>query len=223
MHFWMSGGEAAALSVVRDRVLDQGVGSEDAPVAGGGGTDSYRQAFVDLDPEVLAGDTMVAVFSQSAELRAMVDENAPGRERNLAPAMVINGEAATQIMGDWAKGEFTNAGLVAGEDFACIPVPQSQGDVFVYLANSLSFFDQPDPEPAQAQEALARTIMGPAVQLAFNASDETNNAEPTFVGTHAAGVAIVGAATDYVAEFFNSDMSPDDPAQDLVQAIDRTG
>ena len=39
------------------------------------------------------------------EIRGMVDEDFSGRDWNLATAMVINGEAAMQIMGDWAKGE----------------------------------------------------------------------------------------------------------------------
>ena len=40
----------------------------------------------------------------------MVDPNFPGRNWNVASAMVMNGEAAMQIKGDWAKDEFTNAG-----------------------------------------------------------------------------------------------------------------
>ena len=33
--------------------------------------------------------------------------------------MVMNGEAAFQIMGDWAKGEFLAAGKKLGKDFLC--------------------------------------------------------------------------------------------------------
>ncbi len=35
MHFWTSGGEAAALGAVRDKVVAEGVTWTDAPVAGG--------------------------------------------------------------------------------------------------------------------------------------------------------------------------------------------
>jgi glucose/mannose transport system substrate-binding protein len=98
-----------------------------------------------LDDATLRGPEMVAVFAQMAQLRGMVDENFPGRDWNLASAMVINGEAAMQIMGDWAKGEFTNAGKKPGDDYACIPVPKAKGDAFVYLVNSLSLFTQTDP------------------------------------------------------------------------------
>ena len=47
-----------------------------------------------------------------AGTRTYVDANFSGRDWNLASAMVINGDAAFQFMGDWAKGEFLNAGVI---------------------------------------------------------------------------------------------------------------
>lgn len=220
----------------------------EAVAAGVGGADFYRQALVDLDDAALRGDTMLAVFTQLAELRGMVDSNAPGRDWNLATAMVINGEAAAQIMGDWAKGEFTNAGKTPGTDYVCIPVPHDAGDAFVYLVNSLSLFAQTDPEQIAAQEVLATAIMDPAVQIAFNiakgaipartdadpaaldscaqatlsamaTNDAAGTAVPTFAGTHAANATVVGAATDAITEFFNSDMTPQDGVTLLADSI----
>ena len=220
----------------------------EAVALGIGGADFYRAALVDLDDATLRGDTMVAVFDQMAALRGMIDENAPGRDWNLASAMVINGEAAVQIMGDWAKGEFTNAGQVAGTEFACIPVPKAAGDGFIYLVNSLSMFAQTDPDRIASQDVLATAIMDPAVQVAFNlakgaipartdvdftaldscaqetaaafvANDTAGTAVPTFAGTHAAPAAIVGAATDAVTEFMNSDMAAADGATLLADSI----
>ena len=220
----------------------------EAVAAGVGGADFYRRALIDLDDATLRGPQMVAVFEQMAALRGMVDPNFPGRDWNLASAMVINGEAAMQIMGDWAKGEFTNAGLVPGEDYACIPVPKAQGDSFVYLVNSLSLFTQTDLDLIHGQEVLASAIMDPAVQVAFNAAkgaiparsdadlsaldacahataaslaanDAAGTAVPTFAGTHAANAAVVGAATDVITEFFNSDMTAEEGAAALADAI----
>ena len=37
LHWWTSGGEAAALNVLKDTLATQGVGWLDMPVAGGGG------------------------------------------------------------------------------------------------------------------------------------------------------------------------------------------
>ena len=221
----------------------------EALVLGVGGADFYRQALVDLDLDALRSETMQSVFAQMAEIRGMVDDDFSGRDWNLATAMVINGEAAMQIMGDWAKGEFTNAGSVPGDDFACIPVPKTGDGGFVYLVNSLSFFAQPDEEAAQAQAVLASAIMNPEVQVAFNqakgaiparvdadmsaldacaqataadfsASDTAGTAVPTFAGTHAAQASVVGAATDVITEFFNTDMSPEDAAEQLAEAIE---
>jgi glucose/mannose transport system substrate-binding protein len=220
----------------------------EAVAAGVGGSEFYRKALIDLDDATLRGPEMVAVFEQLSALRGMIDANAPGRDWNLASAMVINGEAAMQIMGDWAKGEFTNAGKVPGDDYACIPVPKAQGDSFVYLVNSLSLFTQTDPDLIKGQEVLASAIMDPAVQIAFNqakgaipartdidlsgmdacaqatsaslaSNDAGGTAVPTFAGTHAANAAIVGAATDAITGFFNSDMSAADGATALADAI----
>jgi len=221
----------------------------EALAIGVGGAAFYQDAFVDLDSDALTSDTMVAVFSQMAEIRGMVDENFAGRDWNLATAMVINGEAAMQIMGDWAKGEFTNAGKVAGEDFACIPVPKTEEGGFVYLINSLSFFEQNAETQAKAQAVLASAIMDPSVQVAFNqakgaiparmdvdmgkldacaqatatdfvAADKAQTAVPTFAGTHAANASIVGAATDVITEFFNTDMTPEDAVEMLAEAVE---
>lgn len=220
----------------------------EAVALGVGGVDFYRQAFVDLDPAALGSQTMVAVFEQMAMIRDMVDPNAAGRDWNLATAMVINGEAAVQIMGDWAKGEFTNAGKALGVDFDCVPTPKDAGDGFVFLVNSLSFFEQTDADRAAAADVLASAVMAPDVQVAFNiakgsiparsdidlaaldacaqatsaafmASDAGGVAVPTFAGTHAAPANIVGAATDLVTEFMNSDMTPADAAATLAEAV----
>jgi glucose/mannose transport system substrate-binding protein len=220
----------------------------EAVAAGVGGAEFYRKALIELDDATLRGPEMVAIFEQMAALRGMVDPNFPGRDWNLASAMVINGEAAMQIMGDWAKGEFTNAGKLPDTDYACIPVPKAKGDAFVYLVNSLSLFTQTDPDLIKGQEVLASAIMDPAVQIAFNqakgaipartdidlssmdacaqatsaalaSNDGAGTAVPTFAGTHAANASVVGAATDAITAFFNSDMTAAEGATALADAI----
>lgn len=222
----------------------------EAVLFGIAGADFYNQALVQLSDEALTSPTMVTVFDQLAIIRdEMIDENAAGRDWNLATAMVINGEAAMQIMGDWAKGEFTNAGQVANEDFVCFPVPRSDETGFIYLVNSLSFFEQDDAEGATAQATLASAIMNPEVQIAFNlakgsiparndldvsaldscaqasfsdfgAANDAGTAVPTFAGSHAANAAVVGAATDAVTEFFNSDLTAQEGVLLLAEAIE---
>ncbi|PUV07342.1 sugar ABC transporter substrate-binding protein, partial [Acinetobacter baumannii] len=68
----------------------------------------------------------VEVFAALKKLRGYVDADAAGREWSAATAMVINGKAGMQIMGDWAKSEFTAAGKVPGKDYQCLPFPGTQ-------------------------------------------------------------------------------------------------
>ncbi len=81
---------------------------------------------IDLDPAALSGDKMKEAFSRMEKLRSYVDDNFSGRDWNLASAMVIEGKAGAQMMGDWAKGEFLKAGQKPGTDFVCIRFPGTQ-------------------------------------------------------------------------------------------------
>ena len=101
----------------------------DGAVISAGGPDFYKKAFIELDEESLASPTMAKAFDQLRAIRGMVDPNFSGRDWNLATAMVINGQAGMQIMGDWAKGEFVNAGKTPGTDFLCFRYPGTQGTV----------------------------------------------------------------------------------------------
>lgn len=217
-------------------------------VLGIGGPDFYRKAFVALDKAALSSPTMVKVFEQMRTIRGMVDPNFSGRDWNLATAMVIKGEAAMQIMGDWAKGEFTAAGKVPGQDFLCVPTPGSDG-AFDFLVNSLTMFEQKSPDKKAGQAILAEAIMQPEVQVAFNlakgsiparldvpgdkldacaqatmrdlkAAEAAGKTVPTLAGSHAAASAVVGAVQDVVTRHFNSSMTGDEAVKALVAAID---
>jgi glucose/mannose transport system substrate-binding protein len=131
------------------------------------GSDGYRKAFVDLDMDVLSGDKMVETFRQFKKMHNYIDKNSPGRDWNVATSMVINGEAAMQIMGDWAKGEFTAAGKMAGKDYFCVPAPGTANQ-FTHNVDSFAFFELSDPEQQKAQKALAATILTPEFQEVFN-------------------------------------------------------
>ena len=86
---------------------------------------------------------------------------------NQATNLVISDQAAGQIMGDWAQGEFQVAGEVAGKDYTCLPglgmnkYISTGGDAFYFPKNS-------DPEIEAAQKRLAAQLVSPEVQVAFN-------------------------------------------------------
>ncbi|MEM7613767.1 MAG: ABC transporter substrate-binding protein [Pseudomonadota bacterium] len=129
------------------------------------GADFYKAAFIDMDEEALGGAQMVEAFDRMATLRSYVDDNFSGRDWNLASAMVIEGTAGMQMMGDWAKGEFLKADQVPGEDFVCIRFPGTQGLV-TFNSDQFVMFDQGGA--SEGQMAMAASVMSPAFQSAFN-------------------------------------------------------
>jgi glucose/mannose transport system substrate-binding protein len=133
----------------------------------GMGTDFYKAAFIDLDPAALGGEQMAEAFNRLIKLRSYVDDNFSGRDWNLASAMVINGEAGMQMMGDWAKGEFLKAGKVPGTDFVCIRFPGTQGAV-TFNSDQFAMFNVESEAAKAAQGAMASAIMSPTFQSAFN-------------------------------------------------------
>ncbi|GAB4382670.1 ABC transporter substrate-binding protein [Albidovulum sp.] len=210
-----------------------------------GGPDFYRKAFVELDPATLKSDTMKAVFDEMRILRGFVDDNFSGRDWNLATAMVMNGEAAFQIMGDWAKGEFLAAGKVPGKDFLCASTP---GDGFLYNVDSFAMFKVDGADRIAGQKLLAKLVMGPNFQKVFNLNkgsipartdvplDEfdmcahisaddmkASAANGSLLPSYAHGMALrgaqAGAITDVVTAHFNSDMSSDEAVQMLADAV----
>lgn len=131
------------------------------------GTDFYKQAFIDLDPAALGGETMADAFNRLMKLRTYVDANFSGRDWNLASAMVIKGEAGAQVMGDWAKGEFLKAGQKPGADFVCVRFPGTQGAV-TFNSDQFAMFNISGDDKLQAQQAMASAIESPKFQSAFN-------------------------------------------------------
>nr|WP_321459023.1 ABC transporter substrate-binding protein [uncultured Cohaesibacter sp.] len=215
-------------------------------VLGIGGVDFYKKALVDLDEEALGSDTMIKVFDQMRKLRDYVDPDYPGRDWNLATAMVMRGEAAMQIMGDWAKGEFAAAGKKPGVDYICAPTPSEGG----YILNSDSFamFNVSGDDKKEGQNLLAELILGKEFQETFNlykgsvparmdvpmekfdacaikSMDDMAAAAKgdTLVGSMAHEIAqagaVRGAFLDVVTAHFNSDMSSEEATKKLIEAI----
>ncbi len=133
---------------------------------GVGGLDLWKKVNLDKDMAVAAGPEMAAVFQAAADARALaVGSNV--QDWNQATNLVITDQAAGQIMGDWAQGEFQVAQEVAGKDYTCLPgmgmneYISTGGDAFYFPVNK-------DPEVTAAQKRLAALLVTPEVQVAFN-------------------------------------------------------
>jgi glucose/mannose transport system substrate-binding protein len=217
----------------------------EAVALGIGGANFFKKAFVELDEATLKSDTMIKVFDQMRTLRGYVDDNFSGRDWNLATAMVMNGEAAFQIMGDWAKGEFLAAGKKPGKDFLCSSTP---GEGFLYNVDSFAMFGVKGSDKEAGQMLLAKLIVGKNFQKVFNlnkgsiparvdvalddfdqcahvsaADMNASSTGGTLLPSYAHGMALrgaqAGAITDVVTAHFNSDMSSSDAVNMLVKAV----
>ncbi|MCD9516514.1 ABC transporter substrate-binding protein [Photobacterium carnosum] len=132
------------------------------------GSADYRKAFVDLNMTVINSAKMVDVFKQFKRMKAYIDPEAEGRHWNSATEMVINGQAAMQFMGDWAKGEFAQANKQAGKDYLCVPAPGTQHQ-FTFNIDSLAFFKLKGTAADNvAQHDLAKILLTPYFQRVFN-------------------------------------------------------
>lgn len=131
------------------------------------GVDNYVAVYKDRNMQIARGPEFAAVFKAIDEARQIIDPKTVVPQWNDAVALVIQGKAGANVMGDWAGGEFAVAGLVAGKDFDCLPglgvepVLGTGGDVFYFPKSD-------DPEVTKAQMTLASTMVTKEVQVAFN-------------------------------------------------------
>ncbi len=215
-------------------------------VLGVGGADFYQKAMVKLDPAALSSPTMEKSFAMLKTVRKYVDKDFSGRDWNLATAMVIQGKAAMQFMGDWAKGEFAVAGKKPGTDYICTAAPGTD-KAFTFNIDSFVMFSQKSDDAKKGQQNLANAIMSPEFQEIFNLNkgsiparldvkmdkfdDCAKKSNGDFVATSKSGglvasiahgmavpAATAGAMQDVVTQFFNSDMTPKAGMEKLAQA-----
>jgi ABC-type glycerol-3-phosphate transport system substrate-binding protein len=74
-------------------------------------------------------------------------------------------------MGDWAKGEFKNAGKEPGKDFVCSRFPTTQGDV-VFNSDMFAMF-KVGQDRQKAQFALAQATESISFQSSIEISPTT--------------------------------------------------
>lgn len=211
------------------------------------GTDFYKASMIDLDPEALGSDKMKEAFARMEKLRSYVDDNFSGRDWNLASAMVIEGKAGMQMMGDWAKGEFLKANQKPGTDFVCIRFPGTQGSVTFNSDQFVMFKVGEDRQ--KAQHLMASAIENPTFQSAFNVvkgsapartdvpntdfddcgkkamadlADASTNGKlfGSMAHGHANPAAVKNAMYDVITRHFNGELPTEDAPAELAAAVE---
>jgi glucose/mannose transport system substrate-binding protein len=211
------------------------------------GPELYRQALVQHDPKALQSPQAKSVFEAMRRYSSYLDKNRKGLDWDKATAMVMDGKAGMQFMGDWAKGEFISAGKRPGEDFLCVPAPGSERS-FIYIMDSFVFFDTKAKDTRKYQEQLAAIIMEESFQKTFNVkkgsipalpstnmddfdscakssmdafirSSKGTGLVPSLAHRMASGAEVIKAASDVVEAFMNSNMSADEATKRFANAI----
>ncbi|WP_319519052.1 ABC transporter substrate-binding protein [uncultured Martelella sp.] len=207
-----------------------------------GGGELWEAVYADKDEDAIHSPEFREVIETFIALKPYVDAASPGRNWNDTTAMLINDEAGFQVMGDWAKGEFKQAGKEIGTDYGCLPGlrPDSPyvlgGDVFVFPKTD-------DAEQVEAQHKLVEVMTDPETQVAFNNLkgsipirsdvDETKldacaqlgleiMSDPGRQAPDASQMMaeyIYGSVQDVVTELWNTDMSVDEAVDRFDQAL----
>jgi glucose/mannose transport system substrate-binding protein len=216
-------------------------------VLGVGGAKFYQDALVKLDPKALNSATMKKSLETFRKIKGYTDAASPGRDWNLATAMVMQGKAGFQFMGDWAKGEFVAAGKKPGKDFLCAAAPGT-ANAYTFNVDSFAVFKLKDMGAQKAQGDLAAAIMSTDFQEVFNLNKgsipvrlnmsmakfddcaklsskdfvetaKTGGLVPSVAHGMAISPATEGAIKDLVSQFWNDDkISIDEGQKRLVAA-----
>jgi glucose/mannose transport system substrate-binding protein len=130
------------------------------------GAPAFKKAFIDGDEAALRSPALLKTFENYRRLGAYSDKSAITKRWNEGTQSVMAGETLAQIMGDWAKGEFTRAGKKSGVDYLCVPSPGTAGsmnfntDGFLFLKTRV--------DQSKAQATLAKVLMDKSTQESFN-------------------------------------------------------
>jgi glucose/mannose transport system substrate-binding protein len=131
------------------------------------GIPNFIKIYKDRDMELVKSDLSRSVWEKLDEARQLIDPAEIVPQWNDAVSLVITGKAGTNVMGDWAQGEFAVANQVAGTDYECLAglglndIASTGGDVFYFPKTD-------DPAITAAQLKLASSMISAPVQVAFN-------------------------------------------------------
>lgn len=242
---------ALAARMKKDGIIPLALGGEDwqeaevfsAIILGQAGKDFWKKAIINRDPAALQSDTMRKAFDQFRTVLSFTDKNRAGRDWNVATQMVIDGKAAMQVQGDWAKGEFLRANKKPGADFLCVTTPGSGRD-FVFVTDVFVFFKQSNSDAKASQRLFANTVMNRDIQETFSlrkgsispfvdvdqskfddcakeayadraANQKTGGMLPSFIENISQPRAVRGAFIDVITNFANT------PAQTSQEAVNK--
>lgn len=127
---------------------------------------TYLDLFSQGDPTVAGRPEVRRAFEIMAELRDVSRSGDVPVHGAAASALVGDGRAGMQFIGDWVKEEFRNRGQTLGEDYECRVVP---GDRSAYIAvvDGFIFPVTGDGDDRALYSEFAGVVLDPRVQVEF--------------------------------------------------------
>ena len=120
----------------------------------------------DMNAETQA--QLVNAFSNLLRLRSLVKRSGLITESwNAASNAVMEGDAAVQIMGDWAKGELIHNGAKPGEDFLCAMAPGNE-DSYLLAVDTFVLPVTNFEDDKKAQDEFVKVILNADNQIKFS-------------------------------------------------------
>ncbi|WP_229634025.1 ABC transporter substrate-binding protein [Duganella qianjiadongensis] len=130
------------------------------------GPEFYRDLFVRRDPAAAADRRTAEALERLRTIKGWISNQLDEKPWPDVVRQFARKEAAMMIMGDWAKPELVERGMVLDEDFACATAPGTSR-YHLYSVDSFSMFAG-DYRHMPAQERMARLLVTPAVQSEYN-------------------------------------------------------
>lgn len=131
------------------------------------GHTGYTRLMGGGDPQAAMRPEMLKALGILRQISALAEPVRTGKTWADATLSVGRGKAGMQFMGDWAKGEMTEAGLVADKDFRCALAPGTESVYFV-VVDAFAFPVTNNEQDRRSQLLFARQVMNTDNQLAFN-------------------------------------------------------
>ncbi len=139
-------------------------------MSGIGGSDLVLAVNRDKDASAVRGPEFRKVAEALDALRKVVSPEMMVPSFGDVGNQLLSGEAAGNIHGDWLQGDLQVAGGVPGVDYECLPA-LGLGDQLTGGGDAFYFPVLPagtDEAVIQAQTDLAKLLISPEAQLAFN-------------------------------------------------------
>ena len=139
-------------------------------MSGLGGSELVLKINRDKDADAVRGPEFRKVAEAMDALRQVISPDMMVPSFGDVGNQLLSGEAAGNIHGDWLQGDLQVAGGVPGVNYECLPA-LGLGDQLTGGGDAFYFPVLPegtDPAVLQAQTDLAKLLIGPEAQLAFN-------------------------------------------------------